>query len=329
MGTVRQPRPTAAAPAPPGRRWAAPPTLMLVLVTLLWGLSFPLMKTWQEAARDCPAGLAGAAGTFIAVRMAFALAGLAVCLPRLYVVPTRRECGVGVLLGCVFFLGFALQVLGLAWTTPAMSAFITSLGSAWVPLLAWLWFGIRLRGVVLVGMSLGVAGTVILGMTDLKGEGLGAGEALTVLASGIFAAEILLLDRLGRTVQSAHFTVPFLATAGLLAAALAAACAGATAGLPGWWTWTVSMLENGAVLRAVLLLAFFSTVLAFHWMNVYQPRVSATRAALVYLLEPVFGTTFSICLGRDVLTFWLVLGGGLILAGNLVVELPGVLGRRR
>lgn len=322
-------QPGATAPEPSGRRWSAPPTLMLVAVTLLWGLSFPLMKTWQEAARGCPAGVAGAAFTFIAVRMVIALVGLALFLPRLFLVPTRREWEVGVLLGCVFFLGFALQVLGLAWTTPAMSAFITSLGSAWVPLLAWLWFGIRLRGVVLVGMSLGVAGTVILGMTDLNGGGLGVGEALTVLASGVFAAEILLLDRLGRTVQSAHLTVPFLGTTGLLAVALAEASAGATAGLPAWWAWTVAMLANVAVLRAVLLLAFFSTVLAFHWMNVYQPRVSATRAALVYLLEPVFGTAFSVCLGQDVLTFWLVLGGGLILAGNLVVELPGVVGRPR
>jgi drug/metabolite transporter (DMT)-like permease len=300
---------------------------MLVVVTLLWGLSFPLMKTWQEAARGCPAGVAAAAFTFIAVRMAWALAALAVFLPRLYVMPTRRECAVGALLGCIFFLGFALQVLGLTWTTPAMSAFITSLGSAWVPLLAWLWFGIRLRGAVLVGMSLGVGGTIILGMTDLNGGGLGVGEALTVLASWVFAAEILLLDRLGRTVQSAHLTVPFVGTTGVLAAALAVACAGSSAGIPAWWAWTASMLEHWDVLRAMLLLAFFSTVLAFHWMNVYQPRVSATRAALVYLLEPVFGTAFSICLGRDVLTWWLALGGGLILAGNLVVELPGLLRR--
>jgi drug/metabolite transporter (DMT)-like permease len=301
---------------------------MLVLVTLLWGLSFPLMKTWQETARTPPAGVAVAVFTFIAVRMGLALVALAFFLPRLYVKPTRRELRAGALLGCIFFLGFALQVLGLAWTTPAMSAFITSLGSAWVPLLAWLWFGIRLRGIVLLGMSLGVSGTVILGMTDLNGGGLGPGEALTILASWVFAAEILVLDRLGRTVQSAHLTVPFLGMTGLLATLLAVVCAGSGAGLEAWWTWTVSMLENGAVLRDVLLLAFFSTVLAFHWMNVYQPRVSATRAALIYLLEPVFGTAFSILLGRDALTIWLVLGGGLILGGNLVVELPGLFGRR-
>ncbi len=311
------------------RPWSAPPTVMLALVTLLWGLSFPLMKTWQTAAADCPAGVAVASFTLIAVRMVLALAGLALFVPRLYVVPTRREFGVGVLLGGVFFLGFALQVLGLAWTTPALSAFITSLGSAWVPLLAWLCFGIRLRGIVLIGMSLGVGGTVILGMADLPGGGLGPGEALTILSSWIFAAQILVLDRLGRTVQSAHLTVPFLGTTGLLAATLAVVGAGPGAGLGTWWTWTVSMLEDGAVLRDVLLLVLFSTVLAFHWMNVYQPRVSATRAALIYLLEPVFGTAFSIVLGRDELTVWLVLGGGLILGGNLVVELPGLFGQRR
>ena len=28
----------------------------LVLVTLLWGMSFPWMKNWQDTATDCPGG---------------------------------------------------------------------------------------------------------------------------------------------------------------------------------------------------------------------------------------------------------------------------------
>ena len=30
---------------------------MLVLTTFCWGLSFPLMKNWQEQSKDCPGGI--------------------------------------------------------------------------------------------------------------------------------------------------------------------------------------------------------------------------------------------------------------------------------
>ena len=82
------------------------------------------------------------------------------------------------------------------------------------------------------------------------------------------------------------------------------------------------MLARPAVLRDLALLVLLPTVLAFHWMNRYQPRVSAGRAALIYLLEPVFAAAFSVMWGHDELTGRLFLGGGLILAGNLLIEVP-------
>jgi drug/metabolite transporter (DMT)-like permease len=51
-----------------------------------------------------------------------------------------------------------------------------------------------------------------------------------------------------------------------------------------------------------------------------------SRAALIYLLEPVFSAAFSLWWRLDQLTGPLLLGGGLVLAGNLLVELPRWLG---
>ena len=64
-------------------------------------------------------------------------------------------------------------------------------------------------------------------------------------------------------------------------------------------------------------------------MTTYQPHVTATRAALIYLLEPVFGSLLSVLWGHDEPSVRLLLGGGLILGGNLLVELPGWLKRLR
>jgi drug/metabolite transporter (DMT)-like permease len=311
------------------RRLALSPTLMLVTVTALWGLSFPLMKGWLEASRDCPGGQPVAGFTLIALRMFLGLIILALVQPRLFLGPSGREVRIGLFIGATFWLGFTLQVMGLAWTTPAQSAFITSLGSAWAPLLAWAWFRLAPSGFTFLGLGLGVAGTVVLGIADIQAGTWGLGEGLTVIASVIFAVEILLLDRLGRDIQSAHLTVPFFAITGLLALVGAAVSAARGPGIQAWLTWTSDVLREGQVAWDLGLLTLFSTVLAFHWMNVYQPRVGANRAALVYLLEPIFGTAISILLGRDSVTWQLVCGGSLILGGNLLVELPAWIGNGR
>lgn len=311
-------------------------TGMLILITLLWGVSFPLVKNWQIAAASCPGGKLLATSSLIAVRMIAALVVLAVIRPRLFLAPRRREHVAGLILGTTFFLGFTLQVLGLAWTTPARSAFVTSLSSAWVPLVARVWFGIRVPAVTWLGLMLAIAGTAILGMTGAPavasspppldaGRGpaaFGWGDGLTLVSSVVFAVQILMLDRVGRTVDSAHITVAFLGITGSLGLALALVDAAQGPGIGAWIGWLRGMLEDWTVLRDLALMVLLSTVLAFHWMNVFQPRVSASRAALIYLLEPVFGSVFSVCLGHDPLTAALLFGGGLILGGNALAELP-------
>jgi drug/metabolite transporter (DMT)-like permease len=305
------------------KAFSPPPTIMLVVVTALWGLSFPLMKNWNEAAKNCPAGSWAASCTLIALRMFLALAVLGVCQPRLFVAPRRREYRAAFVIGAVFFLGFALQVEGLHSTSPALSAFITSLGSAWVPVLAWIWFRITSPGITLVGLAVGVFGTYVLSQENLQGTEGGRGELLTLAASVLFAVEILLLDRLGRTVHSANLTVPFLAFAGFLSLVTAAVKAAAECGWQAWLEWLLVTLRDESVALDLALLTLLCTVLAFHWMNVYQPKVPAARVALIYLLEPVFASAFSILWGKDVCSGRLLIGGGLILVGNVLVELPG------
>lgn len=291
---------------------------MLVVVTVCWGLSFPLMKSWQDAAKDCPGGEALASATLIAVRMVLALALLALFRPRLFTAPRRSEHLAGAAVGCAFFLGFMLQVLGLAWTTPAMSAFFTSLGSAWVPLLAWAAWRTRVAPLTLLGLTLGLLGVAVM----VEGWTVHGGDALTLLASVVFAVQILLLDRLGRSVESTHMTVAFLGLTGIASGVLAFFLALGGPGIGTWLGWVGRMSHDVVVLRDVGLMVVFCTVLAFHWMNTYQPQVSASRAALIYLLEPVFASLFSLAWGHDQMTWRLAAGGGIILLGNLLVEIP-------
>jgi drug/metabolite transporter (DMT)-like permease len=308
------------------RRLGNRATPMLILVALLWGLSSPLMKDWQTAAVGCPGGEFLSSVTLIALRMSAALVVLIAVRPGLVWKVRGREHGIGLLIGSSFAIGITFQVLGLAWTTPARSAFIMSLGSAWIPLLAWACLGLSVSRAGLIGLTLGILGAAVLSLGNSDGSqvgsALGLGDALTLAASIILAVQILLLDRLGRKAEPAHLSVGFFAMGAGAAAAVAVATAGSGAGLGAWFAWTVSMLGNPKVLIELVILILGPTVLALHLMNVYQPRVSASRAALIYLLEPVFSAAFSVPWGLDELGLGLVVGGGLILGGNFLVELP-------
>jgi drug/metabolite transporter (DMT)-like permease len=310
---------------PPAPRSARTATLMLVLVTILWGISFPLVKNWQKATPDFPGGTPLSSLTLIGLRMVLALVVFLVAQPRLFREATRREHLVGAILGAVFCLGSFFQVIGLGYTTPARSGFITSLGGAWVPLLAWAILRVPPVPIMLLGLLVGVSGSVVLSVdvNEVSKEwSVGTGEALTLLSTLLFAGQILILDRLGRRLRSAYLTAGFLGAGMVLGVTGTLMLAISGPGLSVWSSATAELMTHFDVIRDMAVLVVFSMVLGFHWMNTYQPRVSAGRAALIYFLEPLFASAFSLAWRYDEWSWRLALGGALILGGNLLVEVP-------
>jgi drug/metabolite transporter (DMT)-like permease len=312
-----------------GRQSESFAAAMLVLACVCWAAFFSLCKNWQEAAQACPGGELLASLTLLGVRTVIALAALAVFRPRLFLKPSRHEVVVGLLLGGLNGLGNVLQVWGLASTSPALSGFLTSLASLWVPFLALVCFRLPVARATWAGTALGVGGLAVLGINRGASWGLGFGDGLTVLSSFAFALFILSLDRLGRAVNPYHLTLLLIAAAGLPTLFGAVGVAAWQGQLLPWLTWLLQILRQPAVLRDVLLLTLLSTILATHLMSAYQPRVPASRAALIYLLEPVFAAALSVVVGHDSVTGRLLLGGALILGGNALVELPLWLRNRR
>jgi drug/metabolite transporter (DMT)-like permease len=295
------------------------PALGLTIVTVFWGLSFSLMRNWQLRAHewtgDDPARQAQASLILMVIRMTagtLVFGTLALRLPRTQAPGWGAGAWVGVFMG----IGLFLQLWGLAHTTPALCAFFTGLASLWVPIIAYLLFGKSVALANIAGLVLSLIGGTILVEGGWK---LGVGELLTVFASVMFAAQIIALDRLGQNADASRMSAGFFLAIALLSAL------GVAALTPGIGTYeTVSFITNTLTDRWVqldlVLLIALPTLWGFWWMNLCQPRLDATRAGLIYLLEPVFSTLFSWLIGHDALTVALVAGGGLILLGNAVAE---------
>lgn len=305
--------------------------LMLLVATLFWGISFPTVKALAlEQARLVP----GVSTWFYALTVAvyrFALAGLLLAglLQRRLGRLTRLEVEQGCWLAVFGGGGILFQMDGLSHTDASVSAFLTELYAAFIPI----WVAVTRRRwpafPVVLSVGLVLAGLAILSGLDWRSFHLGRGEMETLIGSFFFGGQILLLEqpRYARNDPLRFSVIMFLA--------LALLC------VPGVWltmpnvaaVWGVFASPPAAGFLAVLV--FVCTLGGYLFMNRWQPDVTATEAGLIYCLEPVVASAlalflpgwFSVWSGVDyaneALTMRLLLGGGLVTAANMVLQKRG------
>jgi drug/metabolite transporter (DMT)-like permease len=294
-------------PGPPGPPPTAPPgarrraDLALVVAAFFFGTTFLVVQDAVEDADPLP---------FLAVRFLIGGAVLAVLGRGRAATPLEMRHGVAA--GALLTVGYVLQTVGLQYTSPSTSAFITYLLVVFVPLISFAVLRRRPHPLTLVGLVLAVAGLVLLtGGADVA---LGRGEVLTLGCAVAFAAHIVLLgETAGRhdPVRLTCIQVTFVGLACLAVSVL-------TGGLRMGW----------AAVGAAAFTGVFATALAFFAMVWAQRVVSPSRAALILLLEPVFAALLAWATGEG-LSGGALAGGTLILAAVVVAEVipPWLAGR--
>lgn len=304
---------------------------MLVLCTVLWAVSFPTMKA---LALTQQALLPEAGSWFISslcVLYRFGAAGVIMLLLSLRTISqlTRLEVAQGTGLALFGVGGILFQMDGLAHTSASTSAFLTQCYAVLIPL----WVALTRRQwpppQVVAACALVMTGVAVLAGMDFRTFRLGRGELETLVASVLFTGQILWLEQpryAGNHVN--HFsTVMFL-----LMAAFCVPLTLATAPGPGAW---LRAYAGPAPLAFLAVLIFLSTLGGYMIMNHWQRRLSATEAGLIYCAEPVFASTLALFLpgwfsrwtGIDYpnerLSGSLLLGGGLILGANVLLQWSG------
>ncbi|MGO9830276.1 MAG: DMT family transporter [Myxococcaceae bacterium] len=275
---------------------------VLVSITAFWGITFVVVKDAVVLADPF---------TFLALR--FALGALLLTLVAWRSMRTAGVWRAGVGLGVLLFVGFSAQTSGLQYTTPSRSAFLTGLSVLLVPLLSLVIHRRRPAPASLAGVALAVGGLWALAGGRSLGvtSGLGKGDQLTLLCALAFALQVTLLERLARTQAPAPLVAVQLWTVSVLA--LAALLVLGPRLQPTWPLWSAVLVTGVGGSAVALLLQAWA-----------QARTTAVRAALVYALEPVFATAYSVGLGRERLGQRELVGGSLILVGVLVSELGPV-----
>jgi len=277
-------------------------TLLLVLVTAVWGWTFVVVQDAISAF-----GVLG----FLALR--FALASVALS-PILLLGITRRTLLVGGGIGLVLAMGYLFQTLGLLYTTPTNSGLITGLFVVFAPLADRLFFGVRASRQVVVAVALSLLGMVLL--AGGGPEGVNAGDILTLLCAAALGLHIALLSRYAAGHDAGGLTFAQIIAMAVLFTVL--------------WPFAGEVaLPPPEVWVALLVTGLLASAGAFYVQTFVQQRLPAARTAVILTMEPAFAAFFGYWLAGDRLVAVQVFGAVLILSAVFVGEVAPVLGRRK
>jgi drug/metabolite transporter (DMT)-like permease len=305
---------------------------MLLLANLLWGISFPLIKGMALIQERVVPGSSSwyITATTLVPRFTLAAAILAAGCWATMRTLTRREWHQGLVLGLFAVGGMILQNDGLQYTSASTSAFLTQLYAVMIPA----YFAVRHARLppwpVWTACGLVLAGVSVLAQVDWREFRIGRGELETLIGSFFFMGQILWLERPEFAGNRAlGVTVVMFAVEAVIAAMMMPALAPAGVSL-------LPLYTNLPWLGFMLAITILCTLVSFTLMNVFQPRITSTEAGVLYTAEPVFTAVMALFLPawfsvwggfnypNETATPHLLIGGGLITAANLVVQVRGV-----
>ena len=273
--------------------------LLLVVVTAIWGTTFPMVKTLGERSLE-PAAI-------ITVRFGFAAFVLSPWLRRL-TWPKVRD---GAILGAVAFASYATQTIGLEKVTSGRAAFITGLNVIIVPLALPL-LGRRLHRPVLVAAGLAVVGIALMSW-DEGALRFSAGDVWILACAASYAAYVLLLERFAPRHEVVGFSAVQVLTVGLLGAG---------------WLVVSGPVESVRSLRdassgtwlTLLYLGVVAVALSTLLQTRAQQIVQAPIAVIVYSLEPVFGAVASFAWRGERIAPIGFVGGALVITAMVLSQ---------
>lgn len=272
---------------------------LLVLVTALWGSTFFLIKDLVVTLPPTD---------FLAVRFLIAAAAMLALFHRQVRRLDGQDVRFGLVLGALYGSAQVLQTSGLQHTDASISGFITGSYVVLTPVLGAILLRDRIPTIAWLAVLLATVGLALL---SLRGLAIGLGEFQTLVAAAIYALHILALGR-----WSSASTAVGLAT--LQAFVIAVICL--IAALPGG----LAAPRGGAQWASMLYMALGAGAFALWAQTWAQAHLTATKAAIVMALEPVFAAFFAVLFGGESLTSRMLLGGGLVIVATYLVELrPG------
>ncbi len=271
-------------------------TLLLILVTMIWGGTFLVVKDTVKISGPF---------TFLAFSCSVGTLVLAIIFRKRLLHITRAEVFAGLLIGIFLFAGYALQTTGLQYTTVSKAGFLTGLYVPQVPLLSFLLLRQRPTFGAIIGVVCSLIGLILLSVNSTFNLVFGLGEILLLGCSVAFALQIICISRFAPRVDAINLAIVQLALTAVLSF-LAMPIMGETYRIPPLVVWGAVLFMGVADIAFCLLI-----------MNWVQQYISSNRATLIYALEPMWAALFGYVLAGETLSLFAWIGCVFILLGMI------------
>ena len=270
--------------------------LALFLASLMWGLTFPFVRIIiQEIS---PLQLVFLRGIIAAL----------IFLPFIILIKNNRNhvfklLPYGVILGALYFTSYYSQSVGLETISSGRSAFITNLSVIFVPLLSpFFKRGMPSRHDI-VSCLIAMGGIYFL-TNPLSESGLKIGDFYTLITAIAFSFQVHILqhayEKNPMGLIYAFWQVAFIAIF-------------ASIFMPIAHVNITSMPSSTMGIIALIYLGVIAMVLTTWLQTRYQGYTTPERAAVIYIVEPVFACIFGYILLNETMTIANLIGGLLII----------------
>ncbi len=277
--------------------------LFLLLATLIWGATFPLVTAALPFMDP-----------FLFVLIRFVIAGLFFLIwifPK-FKYTDKKVLWAGLILGLLNAIAYLGQTFGMQTVDADTSAFIATTGVVLVPFIAPILGLARVKKIEVLGSFLCLWGLYVL--TGAHLQDLSTGQFWILFSTLGWAGGVCYLQRVAPKIKEgallAFYQIVFLIPVALI-------LSGIHSEIPHF---------QPILIFALLYTGILATAVVFLIQVRYQKETTATHAAIIYSLEPVLASLIAMYVNHEALTARVVKGGGIILLSILLIELmPRVL----
>lgn len=275
--------------------------LSLVVITIIWGLGFPIT--------DIAISFGFQANTIMASRFMVASVLLTIIYYKKLKLIDKNILIYGTITGLFLFAGFYFQTLGNVFTTSSKNGFITQLNIVFVPFLYYLFFKKKVDIYNMISVLIAIVGMLILAEVTTDLRSINIGDFYTFICAIMVAFNIVT----GSYFMKKHDFDPalFVLINMYVALILSLFAALVFEDLP---------IFGVIDLWPLLFLGVLNTALGF-LVQSYALKISLpTKVSLIVALESLFAAVGAVLILKEVLSASLVLGGLLIITAILVNE---------
>jgi drug/metabolite transporter (DMT)-like permease len=275
-------------------------TYGLIFVSIVWGLGFPALKVTSESIP-----------TFYLIGLRFLMAFVFLFLFFFKKLKEMNKALIrsAFILSIFLYLCYICATLGIKYTTSAKASFFSCLGVLVIPVILRLFFREKVHKRVTISILVCTAGLFLISYTKGMGFYLSPGDIICLGCSFTGASHVILTGRVANDQDPA-----LLATIQLF---FISVWAFLTAFLLEDFPTSVPMFHWGVM----LFLALFCTAIAFLLQCSCQRYISPARTGVIFAIEPVSGAFFSAWLLGDHLGINGIVGGAMIFASMIYMEL--------